>query len=104
MVARAHPLHFLSPLLTWRDQASSRQHGHGSVQMQVQEPITVMSFHTHEGHHEIPLVAPFKATREQIVERYRGHPLEGTAEKVDPAALDEQGRYRRVATGWGDLR
>ena len=72
--------------------------------MQVEATIVVLSFHTHEGHHEIPLVAPFKATRERIVEVYRGHPLEGTAEKVAPSALDEQGRYRRVATGWGQRK
>ena len=29
--------------------------------------------------------------------------LEATAEEVAPDALDAQGRYRRVATGWGEL-
>jgi hypothetical protein len=29
--------------------------------------------------------------------------MEGTAELVDAEALDEQGRFRRVATAWGEL-
>ena len=33
----------------------------------------------------------------------RGDILEGTHEDVDVSALDQHGRYRRIATGWGEL-
>lgn len=45
----------------------------------------------------------FKAPRELIATRFNGEVLEGTAEFVDADALDEDGRYRRVATAWGEL-
>jgi hypothetical protein len=45
----------------------------------------------------------FKAARAVIVERYHGEVLEGTAETVETSSLDREGRYRRIATGWGEL-
>lgn len=65
--------------------------------------VTVYAFHTVEGEVETFMHAPFKATREAIVSRYGGRVLEGTAEHVDADQLDAQGRYRRIATGWGEL-
>lgn len=49
------------------------------------------------------VLAPFKARRADVEQRYQGRILEGTAEVVPADALDPQGRYRRVATGWGAL-
>lgn len=42
----------------------------------------------------------FKAPR-HVVERLGGVVLEGTSEYVSLDALDEHGRYQRIATGWG---
>lgn len=49
-------------------------------------------------------VAAFKATREAIVSSFGGEPIDGTREEVARVELDDLGRYRRVATGWGGLR
>lgn len=51
----------------------------------------------------LPALATCKATRETIVEHLKGSVLEGTGEEVAEEALDAQGRYRRIATGWGEL-
>lgn len=48
-------------------------------------------------------MAPFKATRQAIEQRFRGRVLEGTAQAVDPDELDDEGRLARIPTGWGDL-
>jgi len=45
----------------------------------------------------------YKAPRELIETRFNGEVLEGTSELVDSEALDEEGRYRRLATAWGQL-
>lgn len=65
--------------------------------------ITVFAFTTFEEGVESEVVAPFKATREAIVRRFRGRILEGTGQQVDADELDPQGRLARVPTGWGDL-
>ncbi len=49
------------------------------------------------------VVPPFKATRQTIAARYRGTPLPHTAETVDRDELDDEGRWTRVASGWGAL-
>ncbi|MDZ5457434.1 hypothetical protein [Azohydromonas lata] len=43
---------------------------------------------------------PFKATREEILSRYGGQLIEGTAETVPLDALDDEGHYRRWSGGW----
>jgi hypothetical protein len=48
-------------------------------------------------------VAPYKAERETILGSLGGEVLEGTAHEVPRDELDGLGRFRRVATGWGDL-
>lgn len=48
-------------------------------------------------------VALYKATRATIAATQGARLLEGTAEVVHRVALDGRGRYRRLATGWGDL-
>lgn len=70
---------------------------------QAAEIVTVYSFRVFELDAEAYHVAPFKAPRHLIAEHYLGDILEGTGEQVDAGELDEQGRYRRVATGWGAL-
>lgn len=52
---------------------------------------------------ELSSVAPFKATREAIEQRFAGQVLEGTAERVDPDELDAWGCYVRRPTGWRAL-
>lgn len=68
-----------------------------------QQSVTVYSFRVFELEPEAYHIARFKAPRDLIVERFRGEVLEGTGEDVDASELDAQGRYRRVATGWGAL-
>lgn len=46
---------------------------------------------------------PYKATRRTIVGELHAEVLEGTAEEIHSDLLDDQGLYRRVATGWGEL-
>lgn len=67
------------------------------------QTVTVYAFHLPGEDAEVFEHAPFKATRDVIVQTYGGRVLEGTAEDVEIEALDAQGRYRRIATGWGAL-
>jgi hypothetical protein len=71
--------------------------------MESSELVTVFNYRKFEAGSDVPLIAPYKATRDAIVERLKCELLEGTGEQVPSVALDEQGRYRRVATGWGEL-
>ncbi len=71
--------------------------------MESSELVTVFNFRKFESGTDLPLVAPYKAARETIVETLKGELLEGTGEQVSSALLDNQGRYRRIATGWGEL-
>jgi hypothetical protein len=65
--------------------------------------ITVYNFRMLDSGFETAAISTFKATRQAIVDIFGGDPLEGTGQKVDKAELDAQGRYRRIATGWGEL-
>ena len=65
--------------------------------------VTVYNYLTFEGKQWARVPAPFKATRERIDTVLRGKVLEGTAEKVLASRLDQEGRYQRRATGWGEL-
>ena len=67
------------------------------------ETVVVYNFRTLEGGHEFNHLLPFKATREVIENVYGGSVLEGTGQHVERTELDPSGRYRRVATGWGEL-
>jgi hypothetical protein len=71
--------------------------------MSRQDLVTVFAFRHLDGGRETGSHATFKATREAIRDVHRGQVLEGTQEKVPTDALDDQGRYRRVPTGWGAL-
>lgn len=65
--------------------------------------VTVYAFRLPEPTAECPSIAAFKAPRDDIEQRYGGEVLEGTAESVPVDELDADGRYRRIATGWGEL-
>ncbi len=67
------------------------------------DTVTVYAFRVLDPSAEFPRIAGFKAPREAIERRYGGEVLEGTAEQVSAHELDREGRYRRVATGWGEL-
>lgn len=73
------------------------------MQTNTKPSVPVYNFRRLEGGFESAPLADFKATREQIRNVYRGLLLEGTEELVPVDALDSAGRYRRVATGWGQL-
>ncbi|MEO8297548.1 MAG: hypothetical protein ABI574_07025 [Burkholderiales bacterium] len=63
--------------------------------------VTVYNFLVHDGA-ESSRASTFKTTRE-VIQTVGGEVLESTAEEVPAEALDDQRRYRRVATGWGEL-
>lgn len=67
------------------------------------ETVKVYSFRVFD--HDIGAMrhAAYKASRETIASRLGGEVLEGTEQEVLSGELDEHGRYRRVATGWGEL-
>ncbi len=69
--------------------------------MQAVETVTVYSFRVYGMEPEGYQIAPFKAPREVIERDYGGEVLPGTALEIEPESLDGQGRYRRIATGWG---
>lgn len=65
--------------------------------------VEVFNFWTIDHSVEAPRLAPFKATREAIQKTWNGRVAEGTAQWVEEAELDGSGRYRRIASGWGEL-
>ena len=67
------------------------------------ETVTVFGFKVFDLEtHEMQVVG-CKATLDAIGRLGLAEPVPGTAEDVPLGALDDQGRYRRVATGWGEL-
>jgi len=71
--------------------------------MEHHETVKVYSFRVFDVEANEHRTAGHKATREAIVTRLGGEVLEGTAQEVSPAELDAHGRFRRIATGWGEL-
>jgi len=71
--------------------------------MEHSESVKVYSFRVFDVDANEHCVVGHKATRDAIVSRFGGEVLEGTGQEVSPAELDQHGRYRRVATGWGEL-
>lgn len=63
--------------------------------------VAVYSLGVFDLRYESAPVSRFKATRGAIRGKHGGDPIEGTAEQVHPADLDEASRYTSVATGWG---
>ena len=71
--------------------------------MEVDKLVTVYGFAVLDGTSGQRHPSRYKAPRALIEGHFEGVVLEGTAELVDAEALDEKGRYRRIATGWGEL-
>ncbi len=71
--------------------------------MEKPDLVTVFNFSHFELGSDAPPVSPYKAPRDTIEMVFNGRVLEGTGEQVPRDALDSKGRYRRVATGWGEL-
>ena len=71
--------------------------------MEHRETVKVYSYQVFDASANGVRIAGHKATRDAIVLRFGGEVLEGTAQDVPPADLDEHGRFRRIATGWGEL-
>jgi hypothetical protein len=67
------------------------------------DTVTVFSFRAFDLDSREMQVASGKATRDAIARFSLAELVPGTAEDVPRRALDAQGRYRRVATGWGEL-
>ena len=67
------------------------------------ETVTVFGFKMFDLETREMQVVGCKATLDAIGRLGLAEPVPGTAEDVPLGALDDQGRYRRVATGWGEL-
>lgn len=65
--------------------------------------VTVYSFRVLDSGYESAPVSRFKATLEAIRNVHGGDPIESTAQQVATTELDAEGRYCRIATGWGAL-
>jgi hypothetical protein len=65
--------------------------------------VTVYNFRILDSGFESAPVSTFKATRQAILDVFGGDPIDGTEELVARDELDADGRYRRRATGWGEL-
>lgn len=71
--------------------------------MKKYENVKVYSFRIFDSEIGAMSHATYKATRETIAASPGGEVLEGTGQAVASSELDEHGRYRRLATGWGVL-
>ena len=67
------------------------------------DTVTVFSYRVFDPESREMQVALCKATPDAIARSAWAEPLAGTGEDVPRDALDAQGRYRRLATGWGEL-
>jgi len=71
--------------------------------MEQHDTVKVYSFRVFDASVMEMRISKYKATREAIVAHFGGEVLEGTGQSVSASELDEHGRYRRIATGWGEL-
>jgi hypothetical protein len=71
--------------------------------MNTPDLVTVFNFSQFERGSDVPVVSPYKAPRDIIEKTLKRNVLEGTGEQVPRDALDSESRYRRIATGWGEL-
>jgi hypothetical protein len=67
------------------------------------DTLTVFGFKVFDPETREMQVVGCKATLDAIGRLGLAEPVPGTAEDVPLHAVDPQGRYRRVATGWGAL-
>ena len=65
--------------------------------------VTVYGFRVFDPDSREMQVADCKATLDAIGRVGLAEAVPGTGEDVPAQALDPRGRYRRVATGWGEL-
>lgn len=65
--------------------------------------VTVYNYWLPDGSNDHRHVSTAKATLETIQHVLRCEPLMGTAQAVEPDALNAEGLYQRRATGWGIL-
>ena len=70
--------------------------------MQEVDSVVVYSLRLYPAHTENLEMAGFKATLD-VIKALGAEPIAGTAQSVPRSELDRQGRYRRIATGWGEL-
>jgi len=63
--------------------------------------VTVYNYWVLDGSNDHRHVSLAKATLETIQHVLRCEPLLGTAQDVEPDALNAEGLYQRRATGWG---
>ena len=67
------------------------------------ETVTFYGVLVIERTRESPTVSAFKVSRELILQEFKGQVLERTGQEVSITELDAEGRYRRIATGWGKV-
>jgi hypothetical protein len=67
------------------------------------DTVTVFSFRAFDPDSRQMLLGGCKATRDAIAAIHLAEPVPGTAEEVPLHALDAQGCFRRLPTGWGAL-
>ena len=67
------------------------------------EIVTVHCYKVFDPESREMQVALDKATREAIAALHLVELVHGTAEDVPRDAVDAQGHFRRLATGWGEL-
>jgi hypothetical protein len=68
------------------------------------QSVMVYSFRCFDIDAGASVVPPFKATQEAIKHSFRGEILPLTGELVEVDELDNEGRWFRMATGWGELK
>ena len=71
--------------------------------MGTHETVKVYNYRLLDTTPELSVLSSYKAPREIVARKFRGEVLEGTGEEVPVAELDALGRYRRIASGWGEL-
>ena len=67
------------------------------------QTLTVYAYRVFDFQSNTMEVAAYKASRKTIEKVLAGEVLEGTGEEVPQSELDAKGRWRRIATGWGEL-
>jgi hypothetical protein len=66
------------------------------------DSVVVYSLRLYPARVENLELAGFKAPLD-LIKALGAEPVAGTAQSVLRSDLDRQGRYRRIATGWGEL-
>jgi hypothetical protein len=86
-----------------RDLARRPGEYHPPMNRSTEQSVLVHAFRCFDIDAGAVIVPPFKATEQAIRHHFNGEPLPLTAESVDAAELDAEGRWFRLATGWGAL-